>query len=91
MNTEMALTARRFALTLAVAGIAAMGSVALAPAASAAQDGPAFVVEKEKGNGPDQFLVYEHGKKPVFFCEDEKGKAKKQHNNCVDLAGPTRF
>ena len=36
MYTEMALTARRFALTLAVAGIAAMGSVALAPAASAA-------------------------------------------------------
>ena len=97
MNTEMALTARRFALTLAVAGIAAMGSVALAPAASAAQDGPAFVVEKDKGNGPDQFLVYEHGKKPVFFCEDDKGKddkeakLKKQHNICVDLTGPTRF
>ena len=40
MYTEMALTARRFALTLAVAGIAAMGSVAIAPAASAAQNGP---------------------------------------------------
>ena len=59
MYTEMALTARRFALTLAVAGIAAMGSVALAPAASAApveQDGPGTIIETTNGNGPDQFL-----------------------------------
>src|SRR5687768_18025014 len=48
MYTEMALTARRFALTLAVAGVAAMGSVALAPAASAAQDGPVTIVENDK-------------------------------------------
>jgi hypothetical protein len=65
MNTELARTARRFALTLAVAGVAAVGSIAIAPAASASQVGPAFVIEKDKGNGPDQFLVYEHGKKPV--------------------------
>ena len=36
MNTDIPRTARRFALTLAVAGIAALGSVAVAPAASAA-------------------------------------------------------
>jgi hypothetical protein len=89
MYTEMALTARRFALTLAVAGIAAMGSVAVAPAASAAPGGPVTVVENGKGNGPDQFLVGEHGKRPVFFCDDEK--PNKQHNNCVDLSGPVRF
>ena len=79
MYTEMALTARRFALTLAVAGIAAMGSVALAPAASAAPGAgrPVTVVENDKGNGPDQFLVCEHGKKPVFFC-DATGKDDKQ-------------
>jgi hypothetical protein len=35
MNTEMALTARRFALTFAAAGIAVLGSVVAAPAASA--------------------------------------------------------
>ena len=92
MYTEMALTARRFALTLAVAGIAAMGSVALAPAASAApveQDGPGMVIEKTNGNGPDQFLILEHGRKPIFICdaEDPKKHAKK----CIDLTGPSRF
>ena len=35
------------------------------------QDGPVTVVENDKGNGPDQFLVSDHGKKPVFFCEDD--------------------
>ena len=92
MYTEMALTARRFALTLAVAGIAAMGSVALAPAASAApaaQDGSGIVIEKTNGNGPDQFLIGEHGRKPIFICdaEDPKKHAKK----CIDLTAPTRF
>ena len=106
MYTEMALTARRFALTLAVAGIAAMGSVALAPAASAApvvQDGPSTVIEKTTGNGPDQFLVTDHGKQPVFLCGDDKAKNEKgkddkgkndkvKHaNKCIDLAAPSRF
>ena len=88
MYTEMALTARRFALTLAVAGIAAMGSVAIAPAASAApveQDGPGSIIERE--NGPDQFLIQEHGRKPIFLC-DEDGK---HANTCIDLTGSTRF
>jgi hypothetical protein len=90
MNTEMALTARTFALTLAVAGVAAMGSVALAPAASAAplvQDGPGTVIEHGIGNGPDQFLIQEHGRKPIFLC-DEDGK---HANTCIDLTGSTRF
>jgi hypothetical protein len=92
MYTEMALTARRFALTLAVAGIAAMGSVALAPAASAApvaQDGPGAVIEKTNGNGPDQFLILEHGRKPIFICDPEE--PKKHANKCIDLTGPSRF
>ena len=90
MYTEMALTARRFALTLAVAGIAALGSVALAPAASAAQDAPGATVEKKShGNGPDAFLQLEHRKVPIFFCDAEKPK---QHaKDCIDLTAPTRF
>lgn len=104
MYTEMALTARKFALTLAVTGIAVMGSIALAPSASAApvvQDGPGTVIEKLNGNGPDQFLILDHGKKPVFICgddkvkddKDDKGKAEKvKHaNKCIDLTAPTRF
>ena len=107
MYTEMALAARKFALTLAVTGIAVMGSVALAPSASAApvvQDGPGSVIEKLNGNGPDQFLIGEHGKKPVFICgddkvkddkddKDDKGKDEKvKHaNKCVDLTASTRF
>ena len=59
MYTEMALTARRFALTLAVAGIATMGSVALAPAASADENGSSSVIEKGNGNGPDEFIITE--------------------------------
>ena len=93
MYTEMALTARKFALTLAVAGVAAMGSVALAPAASAApavvQDGPGTVIEKTNGNGPDQFLIGEHGRKPIFLCDADE--PKKHANKCIDLEGPTRF
>ena len=85
MYTEMALTARRFALTLAVAGIAGLGSIAVAPAASAApaveQDGPNSVVHNNGGNGPDAFLILEHGSKPVFFCDVQH--VKKQHNNCT--------
>ena len=90
MYNEMALTARKFALTLAVTGIATMGSIALAPSASAAQvaqDGPGTVIEWGKGNGPDQFVLGEHGRKPIFLC-DEDGK---HANKCKDLTGPTRF
>ncbi len=94
MTTEMALTARRFAVTLAVAGAAALGSVVIAPAASAApaaqaQDGPASVSHRSGGNGPDAFIVMDHGKRPVFFCDPEH--PKKHAKKCVDVTGPSRF
>ncbi len=92
MCTEMALTARRFALTLAVAGIAGLGSIAVAPAASAAPvAGSGYtVVHNDGGNGPDAFLVLEHGVRPVFFCDLEK--PQKQHNKCtVPVTNPSRF
>jgi hypothetical protein len=85
MNTEMALTARRFALTFAAAGIAVLGSVVAAPAASAVviQDGPSHVIDGPgNGNGPDAFIVNEHGREPVFYCEADK--PKKQHKKCVE-------
>ena len=68
-------TARRFALTLAVAGTAAFGTVAVAPAAFAADstDGSAYtLVGVGDGNGPDAFVVTTTGRIPVFFCEDVK-------------------
>ena len=97
MYTEMALTARKFALTLAVTGIATMGSIALAPSASAApapaaqvvQDGPGTVIEWGHGNGPDEFLLGDHGRKPIFLCDADE--PKKHAKKCKDLAGPTRF
>jgi hypothetical protein len=92
MYTEMALTARRFALTLAVAGIAGLGSIAVAPAASATPaSGPGYtVVHTDGGNGPDAFIVLDHGVRPVFFCDSEK--PMKQHNKCtVPVTNPTRF
>jgi hypothetical protein len=71
MNRTAISTARRFALTLTVAGAAALGSVAIAPAASAApvQDGPSYMIEGN-GNGPEAFIVTQTGRIPVFFCED---------------------
>jgi hypothetical protein len=69
-----------------------MGSVALAPAASAApaQDGPSYVIEGP-GNGPDKFIVTEHGRIPVFFCDEDK--PNKQKNKCITPveSGGTRF
>jgi hypothetical protein len=89
---------RRFALTLATAGIAAMGSVALAPAASAApaQDGPSYILDGPgidgSGNGgPDAFIVTDHGRVPVFFCDPEK--PNQHRDKCITLVedGGTRF
>ena len=84
MNTTIS-PLRRITATFALAGFAALGSVALAPAASAAQpetvqNGPAKVIERTGGNGPDAFIVLEHGRKPVFFCDAEK--PNKQKNKC---------
>jgi hypothetical protein len=64
---------RRLGATIAIAGFAALGSVAVAPAASAAQvqDGANYVIEGN-GNGPDAFVVTTTGRMPVFFCEDVK-------------------
>ena len=85
MSTTIS-TARRFALTRTVAGAAALGSVAIAPAASAASSD---VVINDGNNGPDAFVSLEHGKMPVFECD--LTKPNKQHNNCIDTSGPTRF
>jgi hypothetical protein len=86
MNSTIAGTARRFALTLTVAGIAALGGIAVAPAASAAQSD---VVINDGNNGPDAFVILEHGKMPVFECDDLN--VNKRQNNCIDVSGPTRF
>jgi len=86
MNSTIAGTARRFALTLTVAGIAALGGIAVAPAASAAQSD---IVINDGNNGPDAFVILEHGKMPVFECDDLN--VNKRQNNCIDVSGPTRF
>jgi hypothetical protein len=95
MNTTIR-TARRFGATLAIAGIAAFGSVAVAPAASAAQpvtvqDGPDKVIDRSGDHGPDAFIELEHGRVPVFFCEvgdskDDKGKAKDEKDEKAEKA-----
>ena len=80
-------TARRFALTLAVAGIAAFGSVAIAPAAFAADgtDGPAYIIDGPgNGHGPDKFIVTDTGRIPVFFCDADK--PEQRHNNCLSVS-----
>ena len=86
MNRTTIGTARRFALTLTVAGAAALGSIAIAPAASAAQSD---VVINDGDNGPDAFVILEHGKMPVFECDPVN--MNKQHNNCLRVYGDTRF
>jgi hypothetical protein len=92
MNTKLS-PIRRIGATLAIAGIAALGSVALAPAASAeapAQDGPISVIEGNGKGGPDKFIVLEDGRRiPVFYCDEDK--PNKRHNNCeapVVVDGP---
>ena len=48
------------------------------------------VVHNDGGNGPDAFVVLEHGVRPVFFCDPEK--PEKQHNKCtVPVTNPSRF
>ena len=80
MTSTIAVTARRFTLTLTVAGIAALGGIAVAPAASAAQP---------EDKGPALIMDLEHGKLPVFECNPDK--PNQRHNNCIDTDGPTRF
>jgi hypothetical protein len=85
MNTTLS-PIRRIGAGLVIAGIATFGSVTVAPAASAASlDGPDKVVQSDDGKGPDAFIELEHGRFPVFFCEDtskdDKGKAKDEKGN----------
>ena len=87
---------RRLGATCAIAGIAALGSVALAPAASAAQpvtveNGPNSVIDGTGADGPDAFIIMDHGRKPVFFCSEDK--PNQRHNNCEPLvaSGDDRF
>jgi hypothetical protein len=91
MTTELALparrtrTVRRFALTLAVAGVAALGSGTVAPAAFAADayNGPNYVIDGP-GNGPDSFIITDTGRVPIFFCDD--ANPNKLQNKCVSLS-----
>ena len=83
----------RIATTLVTLGIAAVGSIALAPAASAApaQDGPSYVIDgpgmdSDNGNGPDAFIVTENGRVPVFFCDTKEDKGKVKENKDVKEA-----
>ena len=92
--TRSTSTIRRTAVTIALAGATAFGTVALAPAASAAQpavDGSSYTVPGNGKGGPDYFLVTEKGRKPIFFCEDDQ--PNKRHNNCQADPGaaPDRF
>lgn len=80
MSSTITVKARRFVLTLTVAGIAALGGIAVAPAASAAPP---------EGKGPALIMDLEHGKLPVFECDTDK--PKQRHNHCIDLGGATRF
>jgi hypothetical protein len=83
MKIEMAHTARRTALTAALAG-ALLGFAA--PAASAdshVQDGPSYVIDGVgNGNGPDAFIVSGNGgREPVFFCAPDN--LLQQHRICL--------
>jgi len=99
MNATLS-SARRIGATFAIAGIAALGSVALAPAASAAPadqadapavDGPISVIDRsDKVGGPDKFIVFEHGRVAVFFCDEDQ--PNKHHNTCeAAVADGPRF
>ena len=95
MKIEMALTARRTALTIALAG-ALLGFAA--PAASAApavtgpveQDGASYIIDgpgKRNGNGPMAFIVNGDGsREPVFFCDADK--PNKRHAICIEESRP---
>ena len=90
MNSTLA---RRFALTLATAGIAALSSVAIAPAASAApvQDAPSYVIDGPGNGGPDAFIVKDKGRLAVFFCDEDKPNAHAKKCIASIEDGGTRF
>jgi hypothetical protein len=78
MTSTIAVTARRFVLTLTVAGIAVVGGVA--PAASAAPP---------EGKGPALIMEIGNRKLPVFECNPDN--PNQRQNNCIDMDAPTRF
>jgi hypothetical protein len=85
---SIARPARRIAMTVAAAGIAALGSVALAPAASAetVPAGVATIIDapgNANGNGPDFFIVIGNRHMPVFFCDLDKPEQR------ADICVPT--
>ena len=78
--TRSTRSIRRATVTIALAGVAAFGTVALAPAASAAQsdvDGSSYTITGPGAGGPDYFLVTERGRKPIFFCEADQPNKRK--------------
>ena len=86
MNSTITRPARRIATTLAAAGIAVLGTVAIAPAASAdtGLDTPAYIIDGpgvDNGNGPDRFIIIGTRHVPVFFCDVED--PTKHENKCV--------
>ncbi len=80
MTSNLVRSARRIALTVAVAGIA---SIAVAPAAFASPDSmPStsnFIISPVSG---DMVRV-------PFYCDDDN--EHKQHNICVDVQTDARF
>ena len=78
---------RRAALVLATTGIAGLGGVLVAPAASAStdlvHDGPNSVVVSNAG--PDAFIVKPHGVLPVFFCDPMN--PNRQQTTCISVSG----
>jgi hypothetical protein len=86
--------ARRTSLVLTMAGAVAFGAVALAPAASAATvtalDGTYTVIDGPSENGPDSFLLDGTGRKPIFFCDEDK-PLQRQENCQADPNAGGRF
>jgi hypothetical protein len=70
--------ARRATVTLSATGLALLAGVLAAPAASAAP-GSAH-------GGPDAFVQLEHGRQPVFFCDEDR--PNQRHAICLTLGGP---
>ena len=88
MNSTIAVTTRRIALALTVAGIAALGGFSIAPAASAAEASGSIIL-RDGEHGPAAFVILENGRQPVFECDADH--PHKQATLCIDMDGPTRF
>ena len=96
--TRSTSTLRRTATTVALAGAAILGTVALAPAASAAQsatptavDGGSYTIPGTGNGGPSYFLVTDQGRKPIFFCDADKPNERQNNCQADPEAAPDRF